>query len=146
MASAQRTVWSMAPGRSKGPQSVGPARSRNRPQTARVSGAARHVPTVVTALGARMVARRPTAAWATRCRGNSITGMRRQRELRLTRREAATLTRATGIGEAVPMRWLDSGRRGGPDGVDEVQLLVHCELHEAWGCFLACRSKRRGSR
>jgi hypothetical protein len=82
--------------RSCRPQSVGLAHSRNRPRPARVSGAARHVPAVVTALGACTVAWRPTVAQATQCSGNSSTGMRRQRESRLTRREAATLTRTIG--------------------------------------------------
>jgi hypothetical protein len=37
------------------------------------------------------------------------------------------------------MRWLDGGRRGGPGGVDEVQLSVRCELHGALGMLLGVK-------
>jgi hypothetical protein len=39
------------------------------------------------------------------------------------------------------MRRLDGGRRGGLDGVDEVQLSVHCELHRALGILLGVKVK-----
>jgi hypothetical protein len=42
------------------------------------------------------------------------------------------------------MRRLDVRRRGGPGGVDEVQLLVHCELHRALGLLLGMKVEAEG--
>jgi hypothetical protein len=42
------------------------------------------------------------------------------------------------------MRRLDGDRHGGPGGVDEVQLLVCCELHRALGMLLGVKVEAEG--